>query len=402
MAEVDCAHSFTVPTSMIFDTLYSASIGLGDHAYYQISSWTSSGATFSMSVSSGMVVLYASDVNQSPSSGTGNYVWTVQTSHYIEIFLDPFNLGRTPGSTVYVSLQGQATTSNCIVQVNSGNTLSTGKLLHDNIIELLAFSYNDGMHTALSLGAVNTNTLNSASTSYYNIPYPLEGITLSFTVTSGMIACYASVTTTNPSASKHIWTVQSSGNADLYLDPINIGQVSRYSRVFLSIHGLNSTNSFTLTTVAGQHSSGRLIKIFTLVELFNCGDVSNTILPSELAIGSQIDDNVQQGKTLYYYVTHTPSSGLTVQIDALVGSVSFYASHMYSRPNASSYTWTLGVSGYNDIFIDPATVGLSQGSTLYFAIVGITNFNNFTLSTSSGDKSISGEKRLTMLRLCDL
>ena len=111
-------------------------------------------------------------------------------------------------------------------------------------------------------------------------------------------------------------------------------------------------------------------------------------------VGSQINDHVQQGKTLYYYVMHTPSSGLTVQIDALVGSVRFYASHTYTRPSASSYTWTLDVSDYNDIFLDPSTVGLSPGSTLYLAIVGITNSNNFTLSTSSGDKSISGEKRL--------
>lgn len=117
------------------------------------------------------------------------------------------------------------------------------------------------MHTALSLGAVITNTLNSASTSNYNIPYPLEGITLSFTVTSGTVVCYASVNTSNPSTSDHIWAIQSSGNTDFYLDPTNIAQGSRYSRVFLSISGLSSTNSFSLTTVAGQHSSGRLIII---------------------------------------------------------------------------------------------------------------------------------------------
>ena len=118
---------FAVPTSMTYGTVYSASIGLGDHAYYQISSWTNSGATFSMSVSSGMVVLYASDINQSPSSG--NYVWTIQASDYTEIFLNPVSLGRVLGSTVYVILQGQATATNYIVQVNSGNTLSTGESL---------------------------------------------------------------------------------------------------------------------------------------------------------------------------------------------------------------------------------------------------------------------------------
>ena len=115
---------------MTYGSLYSASVGFGDYTYYRISSWTGSGATFSMSVaSSGMVVLYASDLNQSPDSGS--YVWTVQASDYAEIFLNPATLGRTPGSTLYITLQGQATTSSYILQVNSGSTLSTGELLHD-------------------------------------------------------------------------------------------------------------------------------------------------------------------------------------------------------------------------------------------------------------------------------
>ena len=250
---------------MTYGSAYSASIGFGSHVYYQISSWTSSGATFSISVRSGMVVLYASDVNQSPSSGSGNYVWTVQTSDYTEIFLSPFNLGRTTRSIVYVTLQGQATTSSYTVQVNSGNTRSTGESLrsYSKCVLMLFCRLTTLYSAALSLGTVTTSTLNNASVLYYNIPYPLEGITLSFTVTSGTIVCYASVTTTNPTTSNYIWTVQSSRNTDLYLDPTNIGQVSRYSQAFLSIHGLTSTNSFNLTTVAGQHSSGKLIKIST-------------------------------------------------------------------------------------------------------------------------------------------
>ena len=120
---------FTVPTFMTYGSLYSASISLDDYSYYQTSSWTSSGATFSISVSSGTVVLYASDLNQSPSSAS--YVWTVQTSGYTEIFLNPLTLGRAPGSTVYVTLKGLATTTNSyIFQVNSGSTLSTGESLH--------------------------------------------------------------------------------------------------------------------------------------------------------------------------------------------------------------------------------------------------------------------------------
>ena len=88
---------------------------------------------------------------------------------------------------------------------------------------------------------------------------------------------------------------------------------------------------------------------------------------------------------------HTPSSGLTVQIETMVGSVRFYASHTNTRPSASSFVWNIDVSGYNDTFIDPSTVGLSPGSTLYFAIVGMANVNTFTLNTTDGDKSISGD-----------
>lgn len=119
---------------MTYGSLYSASISLDDYSYYQTSSWTSSGATFSISVSSGTVMLYASDLNQSPSSAS--YVWTVQTSGYTEIFLNPLTLGRTPGSTVYVTLKGLATTTNSyILQVNSGSTLSTGESLHSKLAQ---------------------------------------------------------------------------------------------------------------------------------------------------------------------------------------------------------------------------------------------------------------------------
>ena len=82
--------------------------------------------TLSLFLTTGSVVLYASDINQSPST-LGGYVWRLQSSGYSEIFLNPSTLGRPAGDFVAIALQGNTIpSSGFIIQVDSGNTLSTG------------------------------------------------------------------------------------------------------------------------------------------------------------------------------------------------------------------------------------------------------------------------------------
>lgn len=116
-----------VPTIMGYGALYnSGTINYGDFTYFLISSWTSSGVTLSLFLTSGSVVLFASDITQSPST-LGGYVWRLQSSSYSELFLNPSTLGRQAGDYVAIALQGNSRpTSSFVIQVDSGNTVTTG------------------------------------------------------------------------------------------------------------------------------------------------------------------------------------------------------------------------------------------------------------------------------------
>ena len=115
-----------MPVIVGYAAFYSGQINFGDFHYLLITSWTSSGVTLSLFLTSGSVVLFASDTTQSPST-LGGYVWRVQSSGYDEIFLNPSTLGRQAGAFVAIALQGN-TQPNCqfILQADSGNTLTTG------------------------------------------------------------------------------------------------------------------------------------------------------------------------------------------------------------------------------------------------------------------------------------
>lgn len=123
-----CTHTinFVVPTIVGYGALYSGTINYSDFTYFLISSWTSSGVTLSLFLTSGSVISFASDTTQSPST-LGGYVWRLQSSGYSEIFLNPSTLGRQAGDYVAIALQGNSRpTSNFVIQVDTGNTLTTG------------------------------------------------------------------------------------------------------------------------------------------------------------------------------------------------------------------------------------------------------------------------------------
>ena len=99
--------------------------------------------------------------------------------------------------------------------------------------------------------------------------------------------------------------------------------------------------------------------------------------------------SVQQGRSVIYFLPF-PSNGLTIRVEAIIGTVQCYASDTSQRPNSLDYVWTLTISDYDDVFIDPSTLGRTQGSTLYITLEGSNTNNNYTLNTTYGDTSITG------------
>ena len=110
---------------------------------------------------------------------------------------------------------------------------------------------------------------------------------------------------------------------------------------------------------------------------------------AELTIGNLVRGNLQQGRSVIYFLPF-PTSGVTVRVEAITGTVRCYASDTSQRPNSLDYVWTLTISDYDDVFIDPSTLGRTPGSTLYITLEGTNTNNNYTLNTTYGNTSITG------------
>lgn len=89
------------------------------------------------------------------------------------------------------------------------------------------------------------------------------------------------------------------------------------------------------------------------------------------------------------------TDGVTVRIEALLGSIYSYASDVNCRPSSTSYVWTSLITYYDDTFLQPSpfiTVGRyrirSDPRSLYITIQGIDEVNNFTVNTTIGDTTI--------------
>lgn len=88
----------------------SNSLGSYQRLFYQLV-FATNGITIRLTVTSGTIICYASDLTQNPTAEQG-YVWTVTTSGYVDIFLDPSTLNRNAGSSLYIALEGSSASTN--------------------------------------------------------------------------------------------------------------------------------------------------------------------------------------------------------------------------------------------------------------------------------------------------
>lgn len=88
----------------------------GKRLYYQFQ-FPSDGVTITLNTTSGSVVCYASDRYRNPNAAQG-FDWRIEVSGYADVFLDPSLLSRSPGSTIYVGIEGVGASN----QFTLGNT----------------------------------------------------------------------------------------------------------------------------------------------------------------------------------------------------------------------------------------------------------------------------------------
>ena len=118
----------TVPTVLSFGGIGNGQPGSGEYVYFWLPSWTSSGVTVSITLSSGYLICYASDRYQTPSSLPGYADWVVTINNeYTETFIDPSSLGRPRGSFLSFAFLGQQSVNNFTIQIDSGRVLTTSK-----------------------------------------------------------------------------------------------------------------------------------------------------------------------------------------------------------------------------------------------------------------------------------
>lgn len=70
-----------------------------------------------------------------------------------------------------------------------------------------------------------------------------------------------------------------------------------------------------------------------------------------------------------------------------------YASDRIESPNEDrGYDWKIETDRYADVFLDPASLGRPAGSSVYVSLQGVQATNTFTLDTTFGDTSTTGEQ----------
>ena len=112
--------SAAVETNETVDT----SVGEGEKTYIQIPYDPDEGVTIKVNVTNGRVVVYASDQTTTPNEAF--YDWMIESDGYSDIFLDPDDVNRTVGDTVYVAIEGEDTDNDFTFTSENGDTSTRG------------------------------------------------------------------------------------------------------------------------------------------------------------------------------------------------------------------------------------------------------------------------------------
>ena len=114
----------TAPFSMQINETIDTSIGEGEQTFIEIPYEPNEGVTIKVNVTNGTVVVYASD--QIKTHNEAFYDWMIETDGYSEVFLDPNDVNRTLGDSVYIAVEGEDTDNDFTFTPENGDTSTTG------------------------------------------------------------------------------------------------------------------------------------------------------------------------------------------------------------------------------------------------------------------------------------
>ena len=83
----------------------------------------------------GGVWCYASDTNRNPSSR--DYIWRLFISEYNDSFIDPTSLERTPGTYLFIAIEGTAVTNDFTLNSTMDDTSIASKCCFESFPKFL-------------------------------------------------------------------------------------------------------------------------------------------------------------------------------------------------------------------------------------------------------------------------
>lgn len=102
------------------------------------------------------------------------------------------------------------------------------------------------------IGAVIGDTISNRVIKFYSLPFPASGITLSLTVTSGYVNCYASDQYRNPNEYEYDWFVAIRDYWEVFLDPSAISRPLG-SFLYVSFQGISTSNVYLVNSSSGDY-----------------------------------------------------------------------------------------------------------------------------------------------------
>ena len=102
-----------------------------------------------------------------------------------------------------------------------------------------------------------SDTVENGEIKYFTYPFPDEGLTIKLDVDEGSAVLYASDIIQTPNEALYDWKIETDGYSDVFLDPTELGRPVAGDSVFVSIEGLQASNSFAIDTTFGDTSTNR-------------------------------------------------------------------------------------------------------------------------------------------------
>ena len=125
------------------------------------------------------------------------------------------------------------------------------------------------------------------------------------------------------------------------------------------------------------------------------------IAAAEVEINEIISSTIEEDEVSYIELPFS-DNGVTITVSVTIGLIVVYASDQITTPNEAFHDWMIETDGYSDVFLDPNDVNRTVGDTVYVAIEGEEESNNYELSTTTGDTSTPSKQAMFFLLPCYL